>query len=767
MTAREVPERFWVNNPQARRMLNVYHFVYRDSGFDFRPSREDLIFFEWLGSTNRLPSYLKWKTANILARAVGSPDLVPCPLDFSRIPPSFDYYFQESQLGMLRTDNGFHRMKLARRGCPRYVRFCFSLYQSKAASLPAEDWEIQQNIDETAHRISQEKFLDGPLMTPACLLHEDDVLAEVRRTVVEVFPQQTERVASPRLPSRGAVIGSSRSNGGALGSLIRTRLKYDWLPYEHLDCFFEGPRTALPVYSRVCDCDLLLAFSLSRQAARSCDFVPAIPVGIPEPFKVRVITKGWGPNYEIASAYQPRVWSQLKDHPTFRLVGQTLSPIAMSQFAGEIDPRERDHRYIISGDYKQATDHIPSHISRYIEELIAGRCGVPLEDVPVLLSSLVNHVVQVSGPGRCSLKVQRSGQLMGSPSSFPVLCIYNAALSRLAVETSQEERSYRMLHDLPMLVNGDDLILAGDLATYLNWKRIVNWAGLKPSVGKTLVSKKFGTINSSLYRFDDTSSFGTDWVRATHIPHLQLQLALGSMKSGRVDLSGRVISNANPISESRMWHQFMDSCRNKSRGWRFLFGVNRIYLRSLCQEFPRASLVLPPEAGGLGFPLPPPQSGYLEKRLPRNHHLTLARMLLEEGTEGQNRCRREWLSSLNFSRDRPSEGLLLTQQSQLQRLTSCPMLLRSSTEEDLIPPPHLSCSYALHNSYERGSLKSVAATFYSLDKELKKFVKSGRGPWTISAVFGFLRDKRWTVSYGRYSRENFSCRSYPHMTCLV
>lgn len=731
-------------------MLNVYHYVYRDSDYEFRPSKKDLIFFEWLGSTNRLPAYLKWKTANILARAVGSMEYVPCPFAFDVIPGLFNDYLQDNHLGIA-SENGFHRMKLARKRDSRYVRFCFSLYQAKSASLPADTWEIEQNVHETVHRLSQPKDIDTVLMLPSGRFTRDDLECEIIRTVDEVFPVRSERPGRFRVPTQGSEFHVKRSEGGSLQALMR-RLGYTFLPYEYLDSFFEGPLGGTPVYVRYLPDDISLAFVLSRNAARSCpDLIPCRPLGLVEPFKVRVITKGWGPAYEVARSYQPRIWETLKEHPTFRLVGETINQRAMSQFASQLDPQQDD--WIISGDYKQATDHIPSDMARLLYERVCARTGVPFEDVPALLGSLTDHWIQTTSSSGSRVHVQRSGQLMGSPSSFPILCLYNATLSRIAYERCREDRSHLYLDEIPMLVNGDDLLLGGDLWTYLTWQRVVRWGGLLPSVGKTLVSRDWGTINSTLFRFKRTSDFGVDHYRITHVPHLAVQLAIGSIKSGRVDSEGKAIGNNSPLDEENMFRLFMESTRNKERGWRFLYGVNRRKIADRLRRFPRIALCLPTQAGGLGFPLPPPASEYYPKRIPRPLSLKVARLLLDHPDRTLDLLRTSWAQHL-ANKETP---LLMREQGRLLSQTGCvwqPVPIDSI--EPLLPPTRFCFSY--------GDAFAKQRTDARIHLQLvKAALTMDRKPWTLAEVVDFLRVKRWTCRYGRYSSGLEPCRSYPHL----
>merc|ERR1712156_39191 len=67
------------------------------------------------------------------------------------------------------------------------------------------------------------------------------------------------------------------------------------------------------------------------------------------------------------------------------------------------------------------------------------------------------------------------GQVMGSPISFPLLCLVNGAMNRLVQEIDQDRPMF--LEDCPMKINGDDS--AFGLENRLNhriWCRITHMA---------------------------------------------------------------------------------------------------------------------------------------------------------------------------------------------------------------------------------------------------------------------------------------------------
>ncbi|APG77204.1 RNA-dependent RNA polymerase [narna-like virus 6] len=748
-------------------MLNVYHFVYRQYGFHFRPSREDLIFWEWLGATNRLETYLKWKTANMLSRALGSSELVPCPLDLSHIPPHFDYYFGADRLGLLRTDQGFHRMKLHRKSTDRYASFCFSLYQSKAASLPAEEWRVRSEVVAAMRRLTEKPDpLVPKILTNGARLDYDLLEEAVHRTIELFSPcNRGDRLARRRLPSRGAVLGSSRSEGGALGQIARLGHGCDFfVPDRYLIGFYEGPAGAVEVRSSCEPEDVAWAYDFFGHWGMSHD-VPCWPVGLPEPFKVRVITKGYAPSYNHARAYQPRLWRSLQEHNVFRLTGEMVTGSAIQSFLSEC-PVDSG-AFFLSGDYKEATDHIPSEIANLMCMRFCDRLGIPLEVVGRIARALTGHILPTPelvdptmglGSQGCMVRRQKKGQLMGSPISFPFLCLYNLVLQILFHFVAEGEW-IRDLSGVRNLINGDDLLsYLRERGLYRIWEEVVEWGGLKPSVGKTIVSQRYLTINSKLFRVDSAvDQHGTPYWRNRHLPHVQLQLAIGSMKSGHIDEDSWVLSSTSPRSRSRMWQEFLDSCPDKDRAWSFLFSANRGLLRGLMDKYPTCTLCLPTEAGGLGFPLPPIDSRWYVQRAPRSVDRMKARLLLSAGLPSHDQLRSRWLSSLASEDPRTADALLFGDLLRYQKSTGCPLVLETLDEqvgkEKDLPPPILACPLAggvIDPLEEHLLLASQRRVIRDIDRAVRAYSRSGRGPWTQCEISDFLRRFAWRRKYGRY-----------------
>jgi hypothetical protein len=95
---------------------------------------------------------------------------------------------------------------------------------------------------------------------------------------------------------------------------------------------------------------------------------------------------------------------------------------------------------------------------------------------------------------------QLNGQLMGSISSFPVLCIANLVLCRMAMEKGEDKKI--PLSKLRLLINGDDCVFPANDLTHEYWLELCPLFGMLPSVGKYYFSEKFLNINSTTYQVD-------------------------------------------------------------------------------------------------------------------------------------------------------------------------------------------------------------------------------------------------------------------------
>jgi len=693
-------------------MLDTYSYIYGQFGYSFKFTEIDISFWTWLESSNRLEKYLKWKSADLLARAMKMLDLPAPAFSLSEIPQF--YHSSIKSIGLIKGDSSFWRSRIGlvkSKACEKYITFAFNIYQAKSASLPVPEYMIEQSVKKTLIELSREKELGPePIMTSRGLVGPDTVLSYVDKVLDTVygrkgnFEKPREVSPSPRVASRNAGYEASRDDGGVMGSIIRNGLKeegiYDYFsPYSYLIGFFSGPKGAVELRSPW-DPEMLREFYIdSHIKARQMRDVLCSPVGLVEPFKVRVITTGQPDIYHLARLYQPRLWEPLSRFRLTRLVGEDTSRGCMIDFASKLT-RGSD-RYLISGDYQAATDHFPSFLSEYCLEGCLERTGVPFEDRPVLLGALTRHYL--NGEIR-----QRSGQLMGSPMSFPVLCLLNLAVTWLALDHSHDGQMISDIEEEPILINGDDLLFEGSYWTYLTWKSIARYAGLIPSVGKTLIHGKFCSINSELWKvssWNDKVNRNSVFHTMERVQHHAVQLASGSIKGTRFASTAtgidylstfrdRVINAEKFISkidktlsnteenqdqlqsqldrarkilmrdvevgrqvQVEMWQEFMDTAYNKEDAWEYLYRENSDLIKSLLSSRYEVPLCLPLAFGGLGFPLPPKSSRFRQQREPKGLQRLVASFLLNHPNQDQNMCTMSNLiSSFGHGLDHPLDG---------------------------------------------------------------------------------------------------------------
>jgi len=138
----------------------------------------------------------------------------------------------------------------------------------------------------------------------------------------------------------------------------------------------------------------------------------------------------------------------------------------------------------VSGDYESATDNLSSEVQLTIlKAVLDGASTVPFG---IKQHAVSTYTSLLSGEGR---EVQQSrGQLMGQLTSFPLLCLVNYLVFK-----------YHVPRNVPVLVNGDDIVFRASPSEAERWMQGVGKCGLTLSVGKTLVHKRYFSLNSTCF----------------------------------------------------------------------------------------------------------------------------------------------------------------------------------------------------------------------------------------------------------------------------
>jgi len=398
---------------------------------------------------------------------------------------------------------------------------CNTILQGfKKGLLPISDLEILDSLEGHKKRLTQQG-----VTPPEILDNLEDVIDELypRKAGLEVT--DLTRLSVSGCWERG------RAGKGTYGHLVCRFFSQDeklekshhlplmdlWLSRDDLAGYRGGLapvelRTKGPTVTELSD-DFFI-----EGVRRTGEPVKAMVALVLEPLKARVISKGEASAYAFLQPLQKWAWKELADHPTFQLVGRPCDDDIVQRLARGWKPG----MWWVSGDYEASTDNFNQDVSLFATKQLFGRTG--LVGNHLAMAAMAGHEVHYDGAffrkvgsrreedftGRQRYFfneirdrlpepfVQVHGQLMGSPISFPILCLVNLAVFRAAYRKRFPQWRGR-ISDLPVIINGDDIAFVGDLDLIRIWQDLVPRAGLKPSLGKNFVSKEFVQINSEFY----------------------------------------------------------------------------------------------------------------------------------------------------------------------------------------------------------------------------------------------------------------------------
>jgi hypothetical protein len=313
-----------------------------------------------------------------------------------------------------------------------------------------------------------------------------------------------------------------------------------------------------------------------------------------EPLKVRLITKGPAFMQWYGKRLQKILWSFLQQFRAFPLTGRTLevddlySLVARTKAFKELAHFEE----FVSGDFQGATDSIKIDYTKLSLEPVLEELKCSSEEAELFRAILYEQVIHYPKPHNKESKqlppfLQARGQLMGSVLSFPHLCMINATCYQLALEEYLGRAV--PVKDLPVLINGDDILFMCDDRLYSLWLKYITEAGFKLSVGKNYRHKKYVMINSQTYYYDGVKFHFVDYLNIGHL-------------TGQSRHSGRDNASHKPIWD--LYNRVMrGSCNRKRAHARFLtLHRSEICDFTIAGEF---NLFVDRRFGGLGFDLYP------------------------------------------------------------------------------------------------------------------------------------------------------------------
>lgn len=476
------------------------------------------------------------------------------------------------------------------------------------------------------------------------VLSKDTIKQQIARTVNELFEgteYTPEQRIEPFFPSTSANYINTRSMGGIVGRILGDPELLKGLKTED-DLIQINVTNTKRSSSLVADTSLLRLHFMelySRMIAKAKkEFPAAVPLGLPEALKVRVISKGPPDTYFVLKPLQKFLWGVMKKHPTFKLIGQPVTADYIQERMGASlnsktkkknkSELEEDNKFL-SVDYQDATNEMYAWVSNAVVKSLSKVLKLSKDETALFKKAMTGHYIRnpdFNGKeGEVLFLPQVRGQLMGSIVSFPILCIVNAAILRWTKELSSKR--VWTLKDCPLAVNGDDGLLKINFYGKILWEQISTYCGLSPSIGKVYFSSEFLNINSLSYIYHPEGWEGYVFYNQNHDPihrirhfelikYVNLGLLFNLRRSGgsagvrdtdeRGSLGSRVrdLVETSPVNlQERVLCQFLHS--------------NRIQLRTT-----RLPWFIPEAFGGLGFPT-------VGKYQPSQKHLRLARMIYE------------------------------------------------------------------------------------------------------------------------------------------
>ncbi|APG77164.1 RNA-dependent RNA polymerase [Shahe narna-like virus 3] len=224
-----------------------------------------------------------------------------------------------------------------------------------------------------------------------------------------------------------------------------------------------------------------------KESVRVCSIV--------EPLKVRTVTAEEARN-QFIKPIQKLLWEDLLSHEDFFLTRN-------EDFESHWNRKFKfcDLPYHISGDYKAATDNLNRNVINVVITQLSTLLPTNLIDLFMKNAGLhyldyneVAFSLRESPDKIGDVYLQKNGQLMGSLTSFPLLCFINwisYQFSKYLVNNYPDEHLSESC-----AINGDDIYFKASLKGYAKWQEVVHSFGLSPSPGKNYSSSNCFLINS-------------------------------------------------------------------------------------------------------------------------------------------------------------------------------------------------------------------------------------------------------------------------------
>jgi len=287
--------------------------------------------------------------------------------------------------------------------------------------------------------------------------------------------------------------------------------------------------------------------------------------GILEPLKVRVISKGEAVPYYASKELQKRLHGILRKMDCFRLLGRPLCPTDLMDCADNPVQTGGGSMKWFSVDYSSATDCLSASLSARILSYLVQ--DLPERMQELWLRVLAPHLCEYPPVKSDGTKVtvppvmQKNGQLMGSPLSFPILCLANLGLYLEVIKDDPRSLKDKLAG---VLINGDDMLYVAPESLWDRHREVGKTVGLEMTPGKAYMHKTFANMNSTCFHYDLEAAW-----RLIRRPSREVHYPVGETLLGDVIFQSVVLEPSAQISRQTPWQiDFLNTG--------LLFGQNKV-----------------------------------------------------------------------------------------------------------------------------------------------------------------------------------------------
>lgn len=420
----------------------------------------------------------------------------------------------------------------------------------------------------------------------------DDQVEDYVENNVQFFKKFNPKIEKDYEISNSACWERTRSNGGARGEILdQSNDVYDsvyrYVVSSSLSSVLHGMIEVRPgVIQELRGVRSPVWQDLNTKICS--DRPKAMVAAILEPLKVRLITKGPAIDYYLSKSLQKELFAYLRTFPQFELIGDPLREdhlYRMIERERWLSDKGMTFSHFVSGDYSAATDNLKIAYTKIGLGAALARFNSPL--MQAYWNTLSEH--EIHYPNKFGIEEfnQKSGQLMGSPLSFPFLCTNNLMAYKLSLEDYLGIKI--PFKHLPCLINGDDILFRTNPIHYDLWKKRVASIGFDLSIGKNYIHEKVLTINSTCFTYVNNGFKKVDFCNFGLLSGTsKLGGSRGEVRDKAVDLCDAYTRSVCGARDKVLAHaKFL--VRNRA-------DIQRITCRG------RYNLFLPRVLGGLGFP---------------------------------------------------------------------------------------------------------------------------------------------------------------------